>query len=198
VSTGGPAGRGVLAAWVLTIGLLGAACAGPEPATPCPSLSVRPTPTVRVTAAPAVSGELVVSGVEAPRNVPDPCAILTVAEMTEVLGRPPDVAVRRVSEYDWSCEVHVAADSEARVSVTVFVGAAGDGWTDDLVAAGASTAISETLGTEALILDDAAVVFEIGMDLFMLAGIDDDGFSLDDRAHGLLAQRVMARLTGGG
>ena len=154
-----------------------AACAAPS-STPSPSLAT-PVPTPSITERPTPPTGLALRGAEAPRNVPDPCALLDLDELTAILGATPTVAERSYTSDDdsWSCAV-VVGDEPVGVSVQVYVNGAYPGWTTDIVDQGGAT----LLGHPTLVgvaFEGGGIGVELGQDIVVLLHVVDSATGPD-------------------
>ncbi len=85
-----------------------------------------------VTERPVPPAGLTITGEAAPRNIPDPCALLTGDEVVAVLGTDPWQVIRSVEEFDsWACGFGTD-DGSRSMTVTVFVNGAPAGWETDV------------------------------------------------------------------
>lgn len=149
----------------LATGSLGCGATVPS-ATERPALSVAPTATPTITQRPTVPAGLVVTGEDAPRNIPDPCALLTIAEATELLGGVPVGATREIGGGDsWVCRMAGGPRDESLLIVAVAVNGATPGWMEEFRDAGATQAGPTTVIATEL----GSVVTELGLHLLVVA-----------------------------
>jgi hypothetical protein len=160
-----------------------------------PALSAAPAATARITARPTAPEGLVVTGADAPRNVPDPCALLTLLEIEQLTGADPEVGVRGFSSDDdsWTCEIQAVSGTDARVFVALYVNAAHWGWNEALLAEPGATALVHP-SLVGVSLANEGVAVELDRHVLFLASGKVDGHSMDPDVLAAAAALIVDRL----
>ena len=157
----------------LVLNIAGCASAAPsaEPSSAAPALSIAPSPTARISHRPVPPAGLTVTGADAPRNVPDPCAVLTAAELEALLGIEPELAVRSFDGTDdsWSCSIEPVGDGTTSVLIGVSVNAAYPGWATELEAAGGGHVLDHPT-LDGVEFTDGGIAVALGSDVLLLVG----------------------------
>jgi hypothetical protein len=177
------------------------ACATPAPSLP-PMSSPAPATAPEITPRPTAPAGLEVTGADAPRNVPDPCALVMMAEVEQLIGAAPEVAVRgfRSSEDSWTCEIQAVSGIDGRVFVAIYVNAAHSGWTEPLIAEPGATALTHP-SLVGVGLGEGGVAVELDHHVLVLGASRADGEPVQlatlTAAAGLIVERLVPPKSGG-